>query len=67
MKVIQEEFKTIEGEFNEQFRLVIRDTREAIKGHLTDEQRERYDALLAEHDERRRKRRENRRREHPTP
>jgi hypothetical protein len=69
MKVIQEEFKDIERQFNERYLGVIRDTREAIKDHLTEEQRSQYDVLLAEHDERRRERREQRRRdrEHPNP
>jgi len=67
MKVIQEEFKVIEREFNELYMAVIHDAREAIKVHLTDEQRDEYDVLLEEHDERRRERRENRRREHPIP
>ena len=67
MKVIQEEFKTIERQFNERYRALLHDTREAIKLHLTDEQSDKYDGLLAEHDQRRRKRRENRQREHPIP
>jgi hypothetical protein len=69
MKVIQEEFKEIERQFNERYMAVLYDTREAIKAHLTDEQRSQYDVLLAEHDARRKEGREKRRREreHPIP
>lgn len=71
MKVIQEEFKAIERQFNERYGAVIHDTREEIKDHLTDEQRDQYDILLADYDERWRERREKRKRgrerEHPIP
>jgi hypothetical protein len=44
-------------EFRPRYRAVIADLREEIKGVLTDDQREMYDTLLAESDDRRRARR----------
>lgn len=67
IKVIQEEFKAIERQFNQRYRGVLHDAREAIRDHLTDEQRSHYDGLLAEHDELRRQKREERKRNHPLP
>ncbi len=47
----------LDTEFRPRYRAVIRDLREEIKQVLTDDQRLRYDALLAEHDAARAERR----------
>ena len=49
----------LDTEFQPRYRAVIRDLREEIKGVLTDDQRVRYDVLLAEHDAARDERRRN--------
>jgi hypothetical protein len=47
----------LDKEFQPRYRVVIRNLREEIKQVLTDDQRLRYDELLAEHDARRAERR----------
>ncbi len=47
----------LDTEFRPRYRAVIRDLREEIKQVLTDDQRVRYDVLLAEHDDARAERR----------
>ena len=49
----------LDEEFQPRYRAVIRDLREEIKGVLTNDQRVRYDVLLAEHDATRSERRRN--------
>jgi hypothetical protein len=49
----------LDTEFQPRYRAVIRDLREEIKGVLTDDQRVKYDVLLAEHDATRAERRRN--------
>ncbi len=49
----------LDTEFRPRYRAVIRDLREEIKQVLTDDQRLRYDVLLAEHDAARAERRRN--------
>ena len=53
----RERMSALNTEFRPRYRAVIGDLREEIKGVLTDDQREMYDTLLAEHDARRRARR----------
>ena len=53
----RERMSALNAEFRPRYRAVIDDLREEIKGVLTDDQREMYDTLLAEHDARRRARR----------
>ena len=54
----RERMSALNAEFRPRYRAVIGDLREEIKGVLTDDQREMYDTLLAEHDARRRARRD---------
>lgn len=49
----------LDTEFQPRYRIVISDLREEIKQVLTDDQRVRYDVLLAEHDAERAARRRN--------
>jgi Spy/CpxP family protein refolding chaperone len=63
VRLQRERYRALQEEFDEaympRYRALMEETRAAVKGVLTSDQRTMYDSLLAEHDLRRRERRES--------